>query len=105
MLLRAAPRHAPWRWRRGFTTLFTTGCQRRRGLGGFGTDCAWMALLPPKEVAEVVRLVRLTATHSPTLTDGAGHLLCDADLAILGAAPGEYSRYLAGVRTRLRPRT
>ena len=52
----------------------------------------------PTEVLEVARLVRLTATHSPTATDSAGHLLCDADLAILGAESGEYSRYLVGVR-------
>ncbi|ALV47754.1 hypothetical protein MB46_17210 [Arthrobacter alpinus] len=55
-------------------------------------------LIAADEVAEVVRLVQLTATHSPSSEDTAGHLLCDADLAILGAAPAEYSRYLAGVR-------
>ncbi|MFQ4148627.1 DUF4031 domain-containing protein [Arthrobacter sp. LAPM80] len=55
-------------------------------------------LLPAPQVAEVTRLVRLTATHSPAPSDGAGHILCDADLAILGSAPGEYSRYAAAVR-------
>ena len=50
------------------------------------------------EVAEVARLVRLTATHSPSPEDDAGQLLCDADLAILGASDSEYSRYMTGVR-------
>lgn len=55
-------------------------------------------LVPATEASEVARLVRLTATHSPDPMDSAGHLLCDADLAILGSAPSEYSRYIAGVR-------
>lgn len=50
------------------------------------------------EVAEVARLVRLTTNHSPSPEDRAGHLLCDADLAILGGPDSEYSRYVAGVR-------
>lgn len=50
------------------------------------------------EVAEVARLVRLTTNHSPSPKDRAGHLLCDADLAILGGPDSEYSRYVAGVR-------
>lgn len=55
-------------------------------------------LLAPVETAEVCRLVRLTATHSPAAGDVAGHLLCDADLAILGGEPDAYSRYTEGVR-------
>ncbi len=55
-------------------------------------------LLPHAEVTEVARLVRLTATHSPSPEDDSGHLLCDADLAILGAPPAQYCRYVAGVR-------
>lgn len=55
-------------------------------------------LLPPEEVAEIARLVRLTASHSPASTDSAGHLLCDADLAILGSPAEGYARYIAGVR-------
>lgn len=55
-------------------------------------------ILPVGETAEVCRLVRLTATHSPAAGDSAGHLLCDADLAILGGEPDIYSRYVAGVR-------
>lgn len=55
-------------------------------------------LLPPDETAEICRLVRLTATHSPDAGDVSGHLLCDADLAILGGEPDAYSRYTEGVR-------
>lgn len=51
-----------------------------------------------EESSEVARLVRLTATHSPAPEDSNGHLLCDADLAILGGEEGDYGRYLAGVR-------
>jgi predicted metal-dependent HD superfamily phosphohydrolase len=50
------------------------------------------------EVSEVVRLVRLTATHDPAADDADGKLLCDADLAILGATPSRYERYVAAVR-------
>ncbi len=50
------------------------------------------------DVAEVARLVRLTAHHEPTPGDRNGEALCDADLAIL-AAPGErYREYVDGVR-------
>jgi predicted metal-dependent HD superfamily phosphohydrolase len=69
----------------------------------------------PQLVAEVVRLIRLTTHHDPTAPgagpaegaasreavvalDPAGALLCDADLAILGAPPAEYARYRADVR-------
>ena len=48
--------------------------------------------------AEVARLVRLTRTHLPDDEDHAGQVLCDADLAILGADPDRYADYVAGVR-------
>ncbi|MFI6299910.1 metal-dependent phosphohydrolase [Nonomuraea sp. NPDC050790] len=53
--------------------------------------------LAPGRVAEVARLVRLTAAHD-TLTDGDanGAVLCDADLAVLGR-PG-YGEYAAAIR-------
>ena len=54
--------------------------------------------LPAAEVAEVVRLVRLTATHAPAATDRAGAALCDADLAVLAAPPARYAAYAAAVR-------
>jgi predicted metal-dependent HD superfamily phosphohydrolase len=50
------------------------------------------------DVAEVARLVRLTATHDPAPDDEGGALLCDADLAILAAPPDRYAEYVAGVR-------
>lgn len=54
--------------------------------------------LPPDAVAEVARLVRLTATHDPADDDLAGMVLCDADLAILAAPRERYAEYTAGVR-------
>jgi predicted metal-dependent HD superfamily phosphohydrolase len=54
--------------------------------------------LPPAEVAEVARLVRLTADHRPEFGDRDGALLCDADLSVLGGEPGEYGRYVSAVR-------
>ncbi|QYC43132.1 hypothetical protein Nocox_27680 [Nonomuraea coxensis DSM 45129] len=58
--------------------------------------------VPPAVVAEVARLVRLTAAHD-TLAggDANGAVLCDADLAVLGGprdAPGGYAAYAAAVR-------
>jgi predicted metal-dependent HD superfamily phosphohydrolase len=52
----------------------------------------------PADVAEVARLVRLTATHDPSPDDTDGALLCDADLAVLGAPPARYERYVRDVR-------
>ncbi|MGI5203761.1 HD domain-containing protein [Spirillospora sp. CA-108201] len=49
-------------------------------------------------VARVVRLVELTATHAPEEGDCDGQVLCDADLAVLGAGPEEYAAYAAAVR-------
>jgi predicted metal-dependent HD superfamily phosphohydrolase len=54
--------------------------------------------IAPATVAEVARLVRLTATHDPGPGDGAGALLCDADLSILAADPARYDAYAAAVR-------
>lgn len=54
--------------------------------------------LPTSEVAEVARLVRLTATHSPEPGDTAGIELVDADLSILGQPPGRYHVYARDVR-------
>ncbi|MFD1543159.1 HD domain-containing protein [Nonomuraea guangzhouensis] len=53
--------------------------------------------VPAGRVAEVARLVRLTAAHD-TLAEGDrdGAVLCDADLAVLGG-PG-YERYTAQIR-------
>ncbi|WP_043642076.1 HD domain-containing protein [Nocardioides alkalitolerans] len=50
------------------------------------------------DVDEVARLVRLTEHHDPAPDDTRGAALCDADLAILAAAPERYADYTAGVR-------
>jgi predicted metal-dependent HD superfamily phosphohydrolase len=49
-------------------------------------------------VAEVARLVRLTADHQAGDDDPDGAVLCDADLAILAADEARYAEYVAGVR-------
>ncbi|MBC6462400.1 HD domain-containing protein [Actinomadura sp. HBU206391] len=54
--------------------------------------------LGPETIAEVARLVRLTATHAPAESDRNGQVLCDADLAILAADPERYAAYAAAVR-------
>jgi predicted metal-dependent HD superfamily phosphohydrolase len=59
-------------------------------LNGFG--------LPPPLVAEVRRLILLTKTHATGAEDRAGHILLDADLAILGADEGRYDEYAAAIR-------
>lgn len=50
------------------------------------------------EVAEVARLVRLTAGHDPEPGDQAGEALCDADLSVLALPPGRYFCYVRDVR-------
>jgi predicted metal-dependent HD superfamily phosphohydrolase len=54
--------------------------------------------LPAGTVAEVERLVLLTATHDPDPGDTAGAVLCDADLAVLGGPSAAYAAYAAAVR-------
>ncbi len=54
--------------------------------------------VPSGAVAEVVRLVLLTATHAPEPEDRDGEVFCDADLAVLAADPVRYADYAAGVR-------
>ena len=49
-------------------------------------------------VAEVARLIRLTAGHAVAEGDRNGALLADADLAILASPPADYARYAAAVR-------
>ncbi|MFL6288009.1 MAG: metal-dependent phosphohydrolase [Actinomycetes bacterium] len=52
----------------------------------------------PALMAEVVRLIRLTASHEPDPDDVAGAVLCDADLAILGASREKYVEYAQAIR-------
>ncbi|MEX2289352.1 MAG: metal-dependent phosphohydrolase [Mycobacteriales bacterium] len=54
--------------------------------------------LAAEDVAEVVRLVLLTATHDPAAGDDSGALLCDADLAVLASPPARYRAYAEAVR-------
>jgi predicted metal-dependent HD superfamily phosphohydrolase len=52
----------------------------------------------PDVVAEVSRLVRLTADHVADPADRDGAVLCDADLAVLAGPADDYADYAAGVR-------
>ncbi|TDC71603.1 metal-dependent phosphohydrolase [Micromonospora sp. KC606] len=54
--------------------------------------------VPAAGVAEVRRLVLLTAGHAVAADDREGALLCDADLAILAAPPQAYDAYAAAIR-------
>lgn len=47
---------------------------------------------------EVARLVLVTVNHDPAADDVDGALLCDADLAVLGADPNDYAEYVRRVR-------
>jgi predicted metal-dependent HD superfamily phosphohydrolase len=52
----------------------------------------------PELMAEVVRLIRITAGHSADPDDVAGSVLCDADLSILGAPRDKYVQYAQAIR-------
>lgn len=52
--------------------------------------------LEPERAEEVARLVRMTKTHEPR--DRNGQVLCDADLAVLGADAETYAAYTRAVR-------
>lgn len=49
-------------------------------------------------IAEVARLVRVTATHAPEPGDADAEVLCDADLAILASGAERYQRYVEAIR-------
>jgi predicted metal-dependent HD superfamily phosphohydrolase len=49
-------------------------------------------------VAEVERLVLLTAAHDPAADDANGAVLSDADLAVLASPPDAYAAYASAVR-------
>ncbi|SDO43938.1 Predicted metal-dependent phosphohydrolase, HD superfamily [Klenkia soli] len=55
-------------------------------------------LVPDDRLAEVARLVRLTAGHDPADDDADGAVLCDADLAVLASPPAAYAAYASAVR-------
>ena len=52
----------------------------------------------PDRMAEVARLVRLTASHDPIPGDRNGGLLTDADLCVLASPPDVYQAYTVAVR-------
>ena len=54
--------------------------------------------VPVGRTTAVGRLVRMTAAHSPDPGDPDAAVLCDADLAVLAAAPARYRRYRLAVR-------
>jgi predicted metal-dependent HD superfamily phosphohydrolase len=55
-------------------------------------------LVPDERIAEVERLVLLTAGHDAAPGDANGAVLCDADLAVLAAPPEAYAAYASAVR-------
>jgi predicted metal-dependent HD superfamily phosphohydrolase len=54
--------------------------------------------LPQEYIEETARLVRETVLHAPAEGDRNAAVLCDADLAILGADKTVYEQYAAAVR-------
>jgi predicted metal-dependent HD superfamily phosphohydrolase len=57
-----------------------------------------LGLVDDATVAEVERLVLLTAGHDPAPDDANGAVLCDADLAVLASPPEAYAAYASAVR-------
>lgn len=57
-----------------------------------------LGLVDDATVAEVDRLVLLTAGHDPEPDDANGSVLCDADLAVLAGPPEAYVGYASAVR-------
>ena len=55
-------------------------------------------LVPDERIAEVERLVLLTAGHDVDPGDANGAVLCDADLAVLVSPPPAYAAYASAVR-------
>jgi predicted metal-dependent HD superfamily phosphohydrolase len=61
-----------------------------------------VGLVPAERIAEVERLVLLTAGHDPAPGDANGAVLCDADLAVLAVTPEAYAAYASAVREEYR---
>jgi predicted metal-dependent HD superfamily phosphohydrolase len=55
-------------------------------------------LVDEPRLAEVERLVLLTAGHDPAPGDADGAVLCDADLSVLASDPENYAVYASAVR-------
>ena len=74
------------------------GDANERASADLGDALLTAAGLPTTAVTGVRRLVLLTAGHAVGPDDPDGALLCDADLAVLAAAPDDYDRYAAAIR-------
>ena len=64
----------------------------------------WQLLAPHEsetDIAEIQRLVLLTAGHHTAAGDGSGQRVCDADLSGLGAEESVYRSNVAGIRAEL----
>lgn len=59
-------------------------------LSAYGVEAA--------RVAEIGRLIRLTAKHDCAPDDANGAVLCDADLRVLSLSAARYDEYAAGIR-------
>ena len=57
-----------------------------------------LGLVDDATLAEVARLVLLTAGHDPAPDDANGAVLCDADLAVLASPPPAYAAYASAIR-------
>jgi predicted metal-dependent HD superfamily phosphohydrolase len=55
-------------------------------------------LVDEPRLAEVERLVAVTAGHDPAPDDANGAVLCDADLSVLASDPANYAVYASAVR-------
>ena len=49
-------------------------------------------------IDETARLIRLTERHETAVADSDGHILLDADLAVLAADPSRYDAYAQAIR-------
>lgn len=76
----------------------STGGANERDSAALATATLTTLGVPPDAVAEVARLVLLTAGHGAAPGDRNGSLLCDADLAVLARPPADYDRYTEAVR-------
>jgi predicted metal-dependent HD superfamily phosphohydrolase len=76
----------------------TDGADNEAASAGLAVAVLSLLGVPTDRIAEVRRLVLLTATHAPQPGDRNGELLCDADLAVLARPAAEYDAYAAAVR-------
>ena len=85
--------------------IYVPGAEPGRNEARSATYARWTLRglgLPGATVAEVARLIHLTATHRAAPHDANGALLLDADLAILGAPWPAYKAYAKAIREEYR---